>query len=145
MRRTALTTERSCRHLLAAPPSVKTSSRAVVFGAQSSSCSVQAVTSEVHGNRWQATYVCCRLQNQLSSRAMQTQPQARSTQVLVRSNLRRGGAVGGTHLGLRQHGQTSRIVPEINRQWRVDDLTYNGSSETSRDGIHSPLSEQAGG
>ena len=64
---------------------------------------------------------------------------------LPRSNLRRGEAVRGTHRGLRQHGQTTRIVPEIDRRWHFVDLTCNAASQTSGDGANSPIPLQAGG
>ena len=63
----------------------------------------------------------------------------------VLTSLRAGRGNEGTHQGLRQHGQTSRIMPKINRRWQVVDLTCHGSSETGADGTISPLSEQAGG
>ena len=42
----------------------------------------------------------------------------------------------GTHQGLRQHGQTSRIVPEIDHRWHFFDLTCNAASQTSGDGAN---------
>ena len=50
----------------------------------------------------------------------------------------------GTHQGLRQHGQTSRIVPEIDRRWHFVDLACNAASQTSGDGANSPIPLQAG-
>ena len=54
------------------------------------------------------------------------------------------GSEGNTP-GLCQHGQTSRIVPEIDRRWHFVDLTCNAASQTSGDGANSPIPLQAEG
>ena len=70
--------------------------------------------------------------NKLSTSSTSLLPRARSIAP-------RGEAVWGTTWGLRHHGLTSIIVPEIDHWSRVVDLTCNGSSQTSRDGANSPI------
>ena len=114
---------------------------AVLLGAHCNSSSVWWVTREVHGNRHQDAQVPSYRTPQLTRDDITAASTLNSSSSVA--NLRRSEAVGETHTGLRQHGQTSRFMPEINCWSQVDDLTCDAASQTSRDGTNSPLSEQA--
>ena len=103
----------NCRHLLAASPAAKTVSQ----GCSASSAKTSRRTSGAYrvavGKRYHAVYTLYHLRKRLRSREMAWQPQISSAQASTRSicSARRGS--WADNLGLRHHGRTSIIVPEI--------------------------------
>ena len=120
------------------PPLQKQSIRAAVLRVPKAIAGASGAYRVATAKIFQAGYASYNLNNQLSSREvkMARQPQMSSAQALARCICSAGrGSLGG-NLGLRHHDLTSIIVPEISHRSQVDDLTCNGSSQTSRDGVY---------
>ena len=116
------------------PPLQKQSARAAVLRVPKAIAGASGAYRVATAKIFQAVYAPHNLNNQLSSREVAWQPQMGSAQALARCICSTGrGSLGG-NLGLRHHALTSIIVPEISHRSQVDDLTCNGSSQTSRDG-----------
>jgi hypothetical protein len=103
----------NCRHLLAASPAAKTVSQGCSAVVPKAVAGASGAYRVAVGKRYQAVYTLYHLRKQLSSREMAWQPQISSAQASTRSICSAGRGSWGDNLGLRHHGRTSIIVPEI--------------------------------
>jgi hypothetical protein len=95
------------------PPLQKQSVRAVVLRVPKAVAGASGAYQVAVGKRYQAVYTLYHLHKQLSSREMAWQPQISSAQASTRSICSAGRGSWADNLGLRHHGRTSIIVPEI--------------------------------